>query len=314
MPGRQRGLQSTLTHLKSGLNPDFFVYLPYICKSNNKINKMDNSFSKILLSAGMLSLSALSAFSWGQKGHDTVCFIAENHLTSATKNAVENLLGGKSIVYYSNWLDNASHTPEYAYSKTWHYKNIDDGVPFEKAPLLESGDIVRAIPEQVKILQDPNKSDQDKSLALRMVIHLVGDIHQPMHMGHASDRGGNSWSVKFFNAPSNIHSVWDTKLLEAGHKWSYTEWQQQIDRATEAEHAAIIADGSAEKWGKECHQVATRVYKETEQDSNLSYDYIAKWTPVVEQQLLKGGLRLADLLNSIFDPNYRGSNRIANNQ
>ncbi len=272
---------------------------------------MKTFLSRIILTGAIVGATSLSGFSWGQKGHDTVCFIAENHLTPTTKAAVESILGGKSIVYYSNWLDNASNTPEYAYSKTWHYKNIDKDVEYEKAPLLESGDVERAIPAQVAILQNPSTSEEEKNLAMKMLIHLVGDIHQPMHIGHASDRGGNQWTVKFFREPSNLHSVWDSKLLEAGHKWSYTEWQQQIDRASDLEIAEIIADGSAEKWGKECFEVATRVYDQTEKDSNLSYDYIAKWTPVIEQQLLKGGLRLADLLNSIYDPEYEGNNRIA---
>ena len=73
----------------------------------------------------VLAACSLQVFGWGQKGHDTVAYIAECHLTPATKQAVESLLDGKSIVYWANWLDNASHTPEYAYSKTWHYKNID---------------------------------------------------------------------------------------------------------------------------------------------------------------------------------------------
>lgn len=264
--------------------------------------------TKIISAALLLCASASQAFGWGQKGHDTVCFIAENHLTPATKSAVESLLGGKSIVYYANWMDNASNTPEYAYTKTWHYKNIDADQKFEEAPELESGDIVRAIRQQVAILENPEKSVEERALALKMVIHFLGDIHQPMHIGHASDRGGNQWSVKFFGGRSNLHSVWDTKLPESAHKWGYTEWQQQIDRATPEQQTEIIAEGTPEKWGKECFEIATEVYNTTPQDSNLSYDYIAKWTPVIESQFLKGGLRLADVLNSIFDPAYQGAN------
>ncbi len=124
------------------------------------------------------------------------------------------------------------------------------------------------------------------------------------------DESGNRWMVKYFNSPKNLHSIWDSSLPESAHKWSYTEWQQQIDRATPEEEAEIIADGSPEKWGKECYQIAAEVYNTTPEDSKLSYDYIAKWTPVIEEQFLRGGLRLADLLNSIFDPHYAGANNI----
>lgn len=271
---------------------------------------MKNINSKFIISVGMLGISALGAYPWGQKGHDTACYIAEQHLTPATKAAVDSLLEGKSMVYWANWLDNASHTKEYAFSKTWHYKNIDKDVEFEKAPLLDSGDVVTAIYAQISTLKNPEATKDAKVLALKILTHIMGDIHQPMHMGHASDRGGNQWNVKFFRTPTNLHSVWDSSILEAGHKWSYTEWQQQIDRATPEEQAEILADGTPEKWGKECYEIATEIYDTTPQDYSISYDYIAKWTPIIEKQLLRAGLRLADVLNGIYDPEYTPSNQI----
>lgn len=262
---------------------------------------------KIILSLSIISLTALQGFTWGQKGHDVTAFIAESHLTPATKHAVDSILKGKSIVYYSNWLDNASHTPEYAYTKTWHYKNIDPDETFENAPVLETGDVITAIYDQAAILQD-NDSDTDKALALKILVHLMGDIHQPMHMGRRMDRGGNNVKLKFFYNNSNLHSIWDSKVLESGHNWAFTEWQQQIDRATPDEQAEILNDGTPEKWGKECHEIASRIYEATPPDSMLSYDYVSEWTPVIEMQLLRGGLRLADVLNSIYDPDYKASN------
>ena len=248
-----------------------------------------------------MALCTLPSFGWSQKGHDTVAFIAENHLTPATKAAVDSLLDGKSIVYWSNWLDNASHTPEYAYSKTWHYKNIDADQSFRSAPLLPSGDIVRAINEQVAVLADTNMDNSRRALALKIVTHLLGDIHQPMHLGHASDRGGNSWTVKYFKQPTNLHSLWDSRLVESGHKWSYTEWQQQIDRATPAEQLVIIS-GNIDDWARDTYIICGDVYAKTPKNTVISYDYIATWTPTVEQQLLKAGLRLARILNATLDP------------
>lgn len=268
--------------------------------------------NKNILASGLLILSASSAFGWGQKGHDTTAFIAENHLTPATKEKVEELLDGKSPVYYANWLDNASHTPEYAYSKTWHYKNIDADQKFESAPLLESGDIVRAIYSQVAVLQDPNATRDQKQLALKMIIHFLGDIHQPMHLGHASDLGGNRCIVIYFGKDTNLHSVWDSSLPESAHKWSYTEWQQQIDRTTPEQRVEILSVNTPEGWAKETYEICKDVYANTPDGTKISYDYIAEWTPVIEQQFLKGGLRLADLLNSIFDVEYQGRNAIVN--
>ncbi len=265
---------------------------------------------KSLLVSGLFSFTSLMGFAWGQKGHDTTAFIAENHLTPITKAVIDEMLDGKSIVYYANWLDNASHTPEYAYSKTWHYKNIDPHETFENAHLLETGDIVRAIYEQVGILEDPVASKEDKQLALKIVVHILGDIHQPMHMGRASDLGGNRHKIKYFGKDNNLHSVWDSSLPESAHKWTFTEWQQQIDRLSDQEIKEILKEGTPEKWGKETYEIAKEVYDRTPENTNISYDYIADWTPVIETQFLRGGLRLADLLNSIFDPYYSSENLI----
>lgn len=266
-------------------------------------------YPKHIIIAGIIAVSSQSAFGWGQKGHDTTAFIAECHLTPTTKKIVEDIFDGKSQVYYSNWLDNASHTPEYAYSKTWHYKNIDAGMAFEEAPILESGDIVSAINQQTAILKDQYSSKEQKQLALKMVVHLLGDIHQPMHLGHASDLGGNRWVVKYFGKDSNLHSIWDSSLVESAHKWSYTEWQQQIDRATPEQIAEILSLSTPEEWAKETFMIGTAVYNNTPEGSKISYDYVAEWTPVIEQQFLKGGLRLAHLLNSIFDAEYSSTEK-----
>lgn len=263
---------------------------------------------RTLITSSLLVAAYATAFPWGQKGHDTVTYIAECHLTPATAQAIDSLLDGKSIVYWSNWLDNASHTEQYAYTKTWHYKNIDADKTFENAPEIKEGNIVRAIEEQTAVLMSPDTGKEEKALALKIVIHLLGDIHQPMHLGHASDRGGNSWTVKYFKRPTNIHSVWDSSLPESAHKWSHTEWQREIDRATPEQQAAIIKGGTPASWGRETYEICKKVYETTPVDSNISYDYIAEWTPTIEMQFLKGGLRLADLLNSVFDPDYSPAN------
>ncbi|MCH5227514.1 MAG: S1/P1 nuclease [Muribaculaceae bacterium] len=255
-----------------------------------------------------LSMYAFTAFGWGQKGHDVTAYIAETHLTPVTYEAVTELLDGKSMVYWANWLDNASHTPDYSYTKTWHYKNIDDGFNYEEAPLHPNGDVVRAIYDQVEVLQNEGASRTDKQLALKILAHVMGDIHQPMHMGHASDLGGNRWNVKYFGKDNNLHSVWDSSLPESAHKWTYTEWNNQINRPTAEEIAFIISDGSPENWGQETFEICKQVYKNTPQGTNISYDYISDWTPTIEEQFLKGGLRLADILNTIYDPQYQQGN------
>lgn len=260
---------------------------------------------KIYLLHVMALLCPVCALAWSQKGHDTVAHIAERHLTARTAAAVDSLLRGNSMVYWANWLDNASHTPEYDYSRTWHYKNIDADADYDGAFVNPKGDVVSALREQSGKL---GQGTEDEALALKMVIHLMGDMHQPMHLGRYSDRGGNNHKVMFFDRETNLHSIWDSSLVESGHKWSYTEWADQIDRASESLQT-IITEGGFDDWGRETWEIAKEVYAGTPAGAVVSYDYIARWTPIVEQQMLKGGLRLAHVLNSAYDPEYKSGRR-----
>lgn len=258
---------------------------------------------KSIIVSLMIGTASVPMFGWGQKGHDVTAYIAEQHLTPATKAAVDSILDGKSLVYWANWLDNASHQPEMRHTKTWHYKNIDEGLRYEEAPANPAGDAVTAIKAQVEALSNKNLPKVDRSLALIILTHVAGDLHQPMHIGHATDLGGNRVKVNYFGRENNLHSVWDSSIPESARKWSYTEWQQQIDRLTPQQQVEVVK-GSVDDWAKETMAIATAVYKTMPSGANLSYNEVAYWTPVVEEQFLRGGLRLAHLLNSIFDPGY----------
>ena len=149
--------------------------------------------------------AALNAFAWGQKGHDVTAWIAEQHLTPEAAAAIDRVLGGRSLVYYANWMDNASHTPEYAYSKTWHYLNIDEGETLESQPRHPNGDILTALNGIVGRIEKGKLSPEEEFDQLRMLIHLVGDLHCPMHAGRSTDAGGNKVPVVYFNRPANLH-------------------------------------------------------------------------------------------------------------
>lgn len=254
---------------------------------------------KRFFSLSIIMAISLSAFGWGQKGHDVTACIAERHLTPVAKAKVDSLLQGKSMIYWSNWLDNASHTKEMRYTKTWHYKNIDKDVRYEEAPANPAGDVITAIKAQIETLQSAETSFDQKNLALKILVHLVGDMHQPMHMGRATDLGGNRIKVKFFGRDTNLHSVWDSSIAESAHKWSYTEWADQIDRLSD-EHQSAVVSGTVDDWAKQTVKSASIVYDMFPDGTNLSYDEVAASAPIVEEQLLRGGLRLAHILNTIF--------------
>lgn len=256
---------------------------------------------KPIFTAILIALCPISAFAWGQKGHDVTAAIAERHFTPATADSVAAIFDGMSPVYWANWLDNASHTPDYAYTKTWHYKNIDAGQDYDSVPPFSTGDVVTAIREQIAILADAVSTPGQKSLALKILIHTVGDLHQPMHMGHASDKGGNTVQVRFFDSGTNLHAAWDTRLVNSAHSWTFSEWAEQLDRLS-PQRCAGAAAGNVDDWAKQSCEIAARIYDYFPSGSRISYNQIAAWTPVIEQQLLNGGLRLARILNAIYDP------------
>lgn len=252
--------------------------------------------SLLLLCALLCTLDLLA---WGQKGHDVTAYIAECHLTPEAAARIDRVLGGHSPVYYANWLDNASHTPPYAHTLTWHYMNVDEGETFETMPRNPKGDVLSAVRDLVAKLERGCLDAAAEAEALKMLIHLVGDMHCPMHAGHLSDLGGNRIPVLFFRSRTNLHAVWDTALVEAARKWSYTEWRQQIDRAAHDEVAAMQA-GEPGDWIAETQAICTQIYADTPEGTKISYDYVAAAAPVIELQFLRGGLRLAKLLNRIY--------------
>lgn len=238
-------------------------------------------------------------FAWGQVGHDATCSIAENHLTKKAKEHISEVFDGKSIIYWSNWLDNASHHPEYSYCSTWHYKNINEGQNYDEVEPLPTGNIITALTEQIAKLKSHNLTKDEEALALKIVVHLMGDLHQPMHFGRKTDLGGNKVQVRFFDTGTNIHHVWDEDLVEKGHKWTYDEWTNQLDRLSKDEMKQLC-EGTLDDWGKESYEYAKKIYATAPSGTKISYDYIAEWTPVVEQQFVRGGIRLAYILNDIY--------------
>lgn len=263
---------------------------------------MNHRLRRLLLAVSLLPV-ALQLMAWGQKGHDVTAAIAERHLTPATRAAVDSILEGKSPVYWANWLDNASHTPDYAYTKTWHYRNVDADKTYFTQPVHPDGNITEGIRYAIKVLADTSQSLPNRQLAMKILVHLMGDMHQPMHLGHASDYGGNTVKVKYFGRDTNLHSVWDTSLVESAHKWSYTEWVDQIDRLTPAQQVVLLS-GNVDDWAQANVASVAEIYDAIPAGTNLSYNDVARWTPIIEESFLKGGHRLAHILNSIFDPTY----------
>lgn len=263
----------------------------------------------VTLSVAALSLlNMTSSFAWGPVGHDVVAAIAEAHLNDKAKERLSELLDGRSLVYYSSWLDNVQNSPYwkdgYDQTKTWHYANVDKGNTYQTQPKNPAGDVVTAVTMLTdKLANDyENLTDSMRVDYVRMVVHLVGDMHCPMHAGRLTDLGGNRTKVRWFGRQTNLHSVWDSKIVESSRKWSYTEWREQIDRTSD-EFKTEVCEGTYEEWFMGTVEAAAALYDEIEslgENPNLSYQYVFDHSALVEQQFLLGGYRLAHVLNSIF--------------
>lgn len=261
-----------------------------------------------LLSITML-LNATNAFAWGAKGHDIVAAIAEQHLTRKAKKNISKLLDGKSIVYYSSWMDNIQNSPYwengYNQTKTWHYANVDKGMTYQTMPKNPSGDVLTGLEFLTRELTEnyDNLTDSMRVDYLKMIVHMVGDLHCPMHAGRLSDRGGNGMKVRWFGQNTNLHSIWDSKMIDSARKWSYSEWVEHLDR-TSRKYKKSIMRGTYEEWFMDTVTGAASLYEYVENmgvdNPNLSYQYVYDFSPLLEDRLLVAGYRLAYVLNTIF--------------
>lgn len=257
-----------------------------------------------------LLLSSISTFAWGPTGHDVVASIAEQHLTKKARKALDELLEGKSIVYYSSWMDSIQNSPYwkggYDKTKTWHYANVDKGHTYQTMEKNEAGDVVTALTFITNEMKNnyANLTDSVKVDYVKMIVHMVGDLHCPMHAGRKSDRGGNGTKVKWFGQPTSLHSVWDSKIVESARRWSYSEWTENLDRTSKQFKKSVMC-GTYEEWFTETVEGAASIYNYVEtlkgETPNLSYQFVYDFSPLLEDRLLTGGYRLAYVLNSIFN-------------
>jgi hypothetical protein len=235
---------------------------------------------------------------WGQNGHRATGKIAENHLNKRAKKRIDKLLNGQSLAFVSTYADEIKSDSAYRKYYSWHYVNMDLEESYADATKNPKGDIVTGINKCIKVLKDNNSSEEDKSFHLKMLVHFVGDLHQPMHIGQKEDKGGNAIQVEWFGKETNLHAVWDTKMIE-NWNMSYLELADNAKDVSKKQIAAIEA-GTLIEWVDETHELTKKIYKSAEVGENLRYRYSYDYFGIVRDQLQIGGIRLAKILNDIF--------------
>lgn len=239
-----------------------------------------------------------SAVAYEKTGHRVVAELAERHLSEAARSSIKEILGNISLAAVANWADEMKSSPDdyWRNANVYHYLNVPAGQTFENTERNPAGDVLSAYEEFMATLKSSEATRAEKQHALKFLVHIVGDMHQPMHFGHASDHGGNRVKVMWFEDVTDLHSVWDIFLVDK-EKLSFTEWSNFLDKATAEE---IIAYQKAKpiEWVHEGLVLRDIVYDVG--DRNFSWGYVYKYRPVIRQQLLKGGMRLAGVLNAAF--------------
>ncbi|WP_207421883.1 S1/P1 nuclease [Desertivirga brevis] len=261
-----------------------------------------NKIIKSLVLIAVLLYVPVASFAWGQLGHRIVGEIAESYLSNKAKKEIRKILGNESIAMASNWPDFVKSDPSYKYLDTWHYVDFDRGITFPQMQSILSKDTTtNAYTKLNFLISELKKKDlpQDKKVMyLKLIIHIIGDLNQPYHVGYSDDRGGNDIKVTWFNENTNMHSIWDSKLIEF-QQLSYTEYVKAINFTTPAERRTILQGGLV-SWLWDSFQITESLYKDVKTGDKLSYRYNYLHIGTLNNQLVKGGVRLAEVLNNIF--------------
>lgn len=256
-----------------------------------------------LVAAICLSLYSLPTLAWGQEGHRIIAKIAYDHLNQGTRKRVDKILGKQGIIYYANWADEIKSDTIYPTSYDWHFQDFDGGLSDSvvMASLRdypkEGGNLLRVTDSLIAVIKATKPQEIDPH-TLRFVVHLVGDRYCPMHTARMDDKGGNAVKMQWFGRNTNLHSVWDTKLIES-QGYSYTEYAQKITH-TYTHLRRDVEKMSPEELLVGNYHVTEAIYTYQQSWDGNTYHYIYRWKEPMEWQLYKAGIRLAKLLNEIL--------------
>lgn len=274
------------------------------------------------LCASALLFTTFASQAWGPEGHAIVADIAQQHLDPAASAEVAALLkqeGLSRLDDISSWAD--ANRKAMPHTSGWHYVDIplhaDDFVAARDCP--EGDCVVARIDQYAHVLADKSATPQARLEALKWVVHLVGDVHQPLHAEDNNDKGGNTVQVNFFGKGTNLHSLWDGQIIRKaldfipGPNYTFDHAIVQADAmkldanitSTERRTWAPSGDlsslgGEAIGWADESHRLAQQVaYTDLAKPSGEAWSqrYQLKAWPVIETRLEQAGVRLAAVLN-----------------
>jgi hypothetical protein len=270
-----------------------------------------------LILAVLTLVSSQAVFAWGNTGHRVVGEVAQKYLNIETLVKVNKILKGQSMARVSTFPDDIKSDPStYQHTFNWHYTTWPAGSHDHGAETEDntSGFLLKSINEQLAILKDPASKEESREFALKFIIHLIGDLHMPFHVGNGTDQGGNYCKVTFHGKNYNLHSLWDEGMIDFTNL-SFTELARFVKEGQTSEFART---GDPKTWAQESKDILATAYPEDviptteplsirnyckkevkpEEMPKLAYEYSYKFMPVIEKRLFLAGVRLAHLLNT----------------
>lgn len=251
---------------------------------------------KAILCLLVLALISFKSSGWGPTGHRVTGWIADKYLNKKARKAIEKILLGESLAMASTWMDEIRSDSTYDYMADWHWVTIPPGQTYASTIKNPNGDIIQTMERIIGELKSGKLTAQQEVDHLRILIHLTGDLHQPLHVGARDDRGGNNIKVMWFGNNSNLHRVWDSDMIDDS-RLSYTELAQSLDKPSE-EQVRIWQKASIYEWARESQSYEKQVYDYG--NGRIGYRYAYVNYPIVRHRLLQAGVRLAGILNDLY--------------
>jgi hypothetical protein len=248
-----------------------------------------------LIFSSVLTFYSLSCSAWGAYGHRLVGDIAKVYVNKSVLDSVNKYLGDMTWADASVWMDEIKSNHFYDNLKPMHYINIEEDKSYVKT---NEDNIINELEKVIHKLKDRSKlSKDDINQDLKILFHLMGDLHQPLHVAFGIDKGGNTIDVDFLGETTNLHRVWDSQIIEHD-KYFKSELIEMSKHLTNSEiHNQQKVD--VLPWMNESRAYLPQVYDFKK--GMIDENYIYKVTPIMEKQILYAGLRLSGVLNSIFN-------------
>lgn len=234
-----------------------------------------------------------SASAWGPRGHKIVAQIAKQYVDKSVMDSVEKYLEDISLEKAGYWMDEVVMNSSYDFMLPWHFVTIESDKTYVRT---KNPDIVTVLENLIATLKKKNSTKKETFLSLKILTHLVADIHQPMHCGFAKDRGGRAIKLRFYFKSTDLHEVWDSEVLE--YQAITTEDCLRLASQFTKRDISTYQRIDVLNWMEESRALLSYAYDF--KGTKLGDEYVEKVTPIIKMQLVKAGLRLAAVLNQTF--------------